>query len=98
MTFIDQWLRPDIKNINAYHIPNSKNLLKLDAMESPFGVPQDQKDEFLKYIEQDFIQKTIQLTKRLCLTKLLSGPLKFFLTKFRRCKGFHSGWRRSTSQ
>ena len=57
MTFIDQWLRPDIKNINAYHVPKSKNLLKLDAMESPFGIPQDQKDEFLKYIDQSEINR-----------------------------------------
>ena len=57
MTFIDQWLRPDIKNINAYHVPKSKNLLKLDAMESPFGISQDQKDEFLKYIDQSEINR-----------------------------------------
>ena len=52
MTFIEQWLRSDIKNINAYHVPESKNLLKLDAMESPFGIPSDLMGEFLKYIEQ----------------------------------------------
>ena len=57
MTFIDQWLRPDIKIINAYHVPQSKNLLKLDAMESPFGIPQNQKDEFLKYIDQSEINR-----------------------------------------
>ena len=51
MTFIEQWLRSDIKNINAYHVPDSKNLLKLDAMESPFGVPSDLKKEFLEYID-----------------------------------------------
>ena len=50
MTFIEQWLRSDIKNINAYHVPDSKNLLKLDAMESPFGVPIDLKKDFLDYI------------------------------------------------
>ena len=47
MTFIEQWLRSDIKSINAYHVPDSKNLLKLDAMESPFGVPSDLKEDFL---------------------------------------------------
>ena len=52
MTFIEQWLRSDIMNINAYHVPESKNLLKLDAMESPFGIPSDLMGEFLKYIEQ----------------------------------------------
>ena len=52
MTFIEQWLRSDIMNINAYHVPESKNLLKLDAMESPIGIPSDLMGEFLKYIEQ----------------------------------------------
>ena len=52
MTFIEQWLRSDMKNLNAYHVPESKNLLKLDAMESPFGVPSDLMGEFLKYIEE----------------------------------------------
>ena len=52
MTFIEKWLRSDIKNINAYHVPESKNLLKLDAMESPFGVPSDLKEEFLEYIDK----------------------------------------------
>ena len=52
MTFIEQWLRSDIKNINAYHVPDSKNLLKLDAMESPFGVPIDLKKDFLDYIDK----------------------------------------------
>ena len=40
MTFIEQWLRSDIKNIDAYHVPASKDMIKLDAMESPFGVPE----------------------------------------------------------
>jgi histidinol-phosphate aminotransferase len=34
--FISNWLRPDIKAINAYHVPASENMVKLDAMESPF--------------------------------------------------------------
>jgi len=52
MTFIEKWLRSDIKNINAYHVPESRNLLKLDAMESPFGVPSDLKEQFLEYIDK----------------------------------------------
>ena len=52
MTFIDQWLRSDIRNINAYHVPSAKNMLKMDAMESPFGVPEELKDEFLEYISR----------------------------------------------
>ena len=57
MTFIKQWLRSDIKNIDAYHVPVSKDMIKLDAMESPFGVPEDLKVEFLKCIEQSEVNR-----------------------------------------
>jgi len=57
MTFIDQWLRSDIRNINAYHVPSAKNMLKMDAMESPFGVPEELKDEFLEYISQSEVNR-----------------------------------------
>ena len=57
MTFIEQWLRADIKNIDAYHVPVSKDMIKLDAMESPFGIPEDLKVEFLKCIEQSEVNR-----------------------------------------
>ena len=57
MTFIEQWLRSDIKNIDAYHVPVSKDMIKLDAMESPFGVPEDLKVEFLKCIDQSEVNR-----------------------------------------
>ena len=57
MTFIEQWLRSDIKNIDAYHVPVSKDMIKLDAMESPFGVPEDLNVEFLKCIEQSEVNR-----------------------------------------
>ncbi|MDC3261930.1 histidinol-phosphate transaminase [Candidatus Pseudothioglobus singularis] len=57
MTFIEQWLRSDIKNIDAYNVPVSKDMIKLDAMESPFGVPEDLKVEFLKCIEQSEVNR-----------------------------------------
>jgi histidinol-phosphate aminotransferase len=57
MTFIDQWLRSDIRNINAYHVPSAKNMLKMDAMESPFGVPEELKDEFLEYISKSEVNR-----------------------------------------
>jgi histidinol-phosphate aminotransferase len=57
MTFIEQWLRSDIKNIDAYHVPASKDMIKLDAMESPFGVPEDLKVEFLTCIEQSEVNR-----------------------------------------
>jgi len=49
---MNQWLRADIKDIKAYHVPSSKNMLKMDAMESPFGIPEDLKQDSLDCIAQ----------------------------------------------
>lgn len=80
MTFIEQWLRSDIKNINAYHVPDSKNLLKLDAMESPFGVPIDLKKDFLDYINKAEVNRYPDATStqlKDTLRNLMDVPKEF---------------------
>ena len=80
MTFIEQWLRSDIKNINAYHVPDSKNLLKLDAMESPFGVPIDLKKDFLDYINKAEVNRYPDATStqlKDTLRNLMEVPKEF---------------------
>jgi len=80
MTFIEQWLRSDIKNINAYHVPDSKNLLKLDAMESPFGVPIDLKKDFLDYIDKAEVNRYPDATStqlKDTLRNLMEVPKEF---------------------
>ncbi len=52
MTFIEQWLRTDIRDIKAYNVPSSKNMLKLDAMESPFGIPENLQPDFLDCLKR----------------------------------------------
>jgi len=52
MTFINEWLRSDIQNIKAYHVPNSDNMIKLDAMESPFPIPKDLMKPYLTYLSE----------------------------------------------
>ncbi len=34
-----RWIRPAIKKINAYHVPDADGLIKLDAMENPYQLP-----------------------------------------------------------
>lgn len=34
-------IRDDVRAISAYHVPSAAGLLKLDAMENPFGLPAD---------------------------------------------------------
>ncbi|WP_028669359.1 histidinol-phosphate transaminase [Saccharospirillum impatiens] len=36
---IHRWVRPDIASLAAYPVPDAKGLLKLDAMENPYGWP-----------------------------------------------------------
>jgi len=52
MTFINHWLRKEIHEIEAYHVPSSNNMIKLDAMESPFLVPQDLMQPYLECLSE----------------------------------------------
>ncbi len=38
-------IRPVIKKIHAYHVPDSEGLIKLDAMENPYQLPDDLKNK-----------------------------------------------------
>jgi len=50
MSFINNWLRSDIQAINAYHVPASDDMIKLDAMESPFPLPDELIGQYLAYL------------------------------------------------
>lgn len=50
MSFINNWLRSDIQAINAYHVPASDDMVKLDAMESPFPLPDELISQYLAYL------------------------------------------------
>ena len=52
MTFINKWLRSDIQDIKAYHVPKSENMIKLDAMESSFLVSKDLMEPYLAYLSE----------------------------------------------
>ena len=34
------WIRPEIRELSAYHVPDASGLVKLDAMENPYGLPE----------------------------------------------------------
>src|SRR4051812_28161251 len=34
---IQQLIRPEIRALKAYHVPDARGLVKLDAMENPYG-------------------------------------------------------------
>lgn len=45
---VERWIRPEIKALNAYHVPDPGNLIKLDAMENPYTWPAFLRGEWLE--------------------------------------------------
>jgi len=44
------WIRPEIKALTAYHVPDAAGYIKLDAMENPYQWPQDLVDQWLELL------------------------------------------------
>ena len=47
---ISYWIRPEIRALSAYHVPNPGNLIKLDAMENPYTWPESLIDQWLEVL------------------------------------------------
>ncbi len=47
---IAQWIKPPIRKLSAYHVPDASGLIKLDAMENPYHWPQDKIDQWLELL------------------------------------------------
>ncbi|HEB55143.1 MAG TPA: histidinol-phosphate transaminase [Gammaproteobacteria bacterium] len=47
---ISRWIRPEIRELSAYHVPDAAGLIKLDAMENPYHWPQDKIDQWLELL------------------------------------------------
>lgn len=47
MTRREELLRPELARLRAYQVPPSEGLIKLDAMENPYGWPPEYVDEWL---------------------------------------------------
>ena len=39
MSAADKVIRPEIQGMHAYHVADASGLVKLDVMESPYGLP-----------------------------------------------------------
>ena len=47
---IERLVRPEILALTAYHVPDAAGLIKLDAMENPYGLPEDLRREWLEQL------------------------------------------------
>lgn len=43
-------IRPEIRALHAYHVPSSSDMIKLDAMENPYLLPTELRDELARVI------------------------------------------------
>ena len=47
---IARLIRPDIRALKAYHVPDAAGMVKLDAMENPYGWPEELKREWIEVL------------------------------------------------
>lgn len=47
---IEQWVKSSIRSLNAYCVPDAEGLIKLDAMESPWTMPESVQKEWLSIL------------------------------------------------
>jgi histidinol-phosphate aminotransferase len=48
---IDNWVRPEIQALSAYHVANAEGLIKLDAMENPYTWPEELRQQWLQRLQ-----------------------------------------------
>ncbi|VAW96814.1 Histidinol-phosphate aminotransferase [hydrothermal vent metagenome] len=48
---INQWVRPEIRALQAYHVPPATDCIKLDAMENPYQWPEAMVDEWVGLVK-----------------------------------------------
>ena len=48
----EYWIRPEVQAIQAYHVADPGTLIKLDAMENPYGWPEAMQQEWLTLLRE----------------------------------------------
>ncbi len=48
MSLIENVIRPEVRALSAYHVPDSSGFVKLDAMENPYTLPAEMREELGK--------------------------------------------------
>ena len=50
MSLIDNLIRPDIRALQPYHVPDADGFLKLDAMENPYALPAELRSALAEHL------------------------------------------------
>ncbi len=56
-SLIEQWIRPEVRSLSAYHVPDAGGMVKLDAMENPYGWPESISDMWLELVKKAEINR-----------------------------------------
>jgi len=54
---INKLIRPEIRALSAYHVPEAGNMIKLDAMENPWSWPDELRDAWLEILKSAEINR-----------------------------------------
>ncbi|MFV2056353.1 MAG: histidinol-phosphate transaminase [Thiohalomonadales bacterium] len=54
---VQQWLRPEIRRLCAYHVPDAGDYIKLDAMENPFCWPEELQQQWLTLLKDSSVNR-----------------------------------------
>ena len=49
---IERWIRPEVRALSAYHVPDSHGFIKLDAMENPYSFPEALIEDWLDTLRE----------------------------------------------
>ena len=47
---VDNWVRPEIRELSAYHVQPARGLIKLDAMENPYTWPSELREAWVELL------------------------------------------------
>lgn len=67
---VQEWIRTEIRALNAYHVPPSSGMIKLDAMENPYRWPEQVVDEWLAMLRDVSLNRYPDPSPRLLMQRL----------------------------
>lgn len=56
-TLVAHWVRPDIRELNAYAVQPARGMIKLDAMENPYTWPDELRDAWVELLRRTDVNR-----------------------------------------
>ncbi len=54
---VEKWIRPEIRAIHAYHVPDAAGMIKLDAMENPYTWPESMRQAWQQRLSETDVNR-----------------------------------------